>query len=40
MSREQVVNGINASVMYFTAFEGLHTAAEAVGQILRDWPSS
>lgn len=38
MSREHVVNGINASAMYFTAFEGLHTAAQAVRDILQDWP--
>jgi hypothetical protein len=38
MSRQHVINGINASAMYFTAFEGLHTAAKAVRDILNDWP--
>ncbi len=40
MSRQHVINGINASVMYFTAFEGLHTAAQAVQDILKEWPSN
>jgi hypothetical protein len=26
--------------MYFTAFEGLHTAARAVQDILKEWPSN
>ena len=37
ISREPVFNGINASVMYFTAFEGLHAASRASRDILRDW---
>jgi hypothetical protein len=37
ISRQHVINGINASVMYFTGFEGLHTAAGAARQILREW---
>ncbi len=39
MSRQHVINGINASAMYFTSFEGLHTAANAVRDILQDWPA-
>jgi hypothetical protein len=39
ISRQHVINSINASVMYFTGFEGLHTAATAARQILRDWPA-
>lgn len=38
ISRRHVINSINASVMYFTAFEGLHTAAAGVRDLLRDWP--
>jgi hypothetical protein len=38
ISRQHVVNSINASVMYFTGFEGLYPAAAASRQILRDWP--
>ena len=39
MSREHVVNGITGSAMYFTGFEGLHTASQAARAVLRDWPA-
>ncbi len=39
ISRQHVINGIFAAAMYFTAFEGLHTASQAALDILRDWPS-
>jgi hypothetical protein len=39
MSREHVIKGITGSAMYFTSFEGLHTAYRAAGEALRDWPA-
>ncbi|HZV19511.1 MAG TPA: hypothetical protein VFF84_12550 [Sphingobium sp.] len=39
ISRQHVINGIFAATMYFTAFEGLHTASQAARDILRDWPA-
>jgi hypothetical protein len=38
ISRQHVINGIFAAAMYFTAFEGLHNAAQAARDILRNWP--
>jgi hypothetical protein len=40
ISRQHVVNGIFAATMYFTAFEGLHTASRAARDVLRTWPSN
>jgi len=39
ISRQHVINGIFAATMYFTAFEGLHTASQAALDILREWPA-
>ncbi len=38
ISRQHVINGIFAATMYFTGFEGLHNASQAVRDVLRDWP--
>ena len=35
-----IANGIFAAAMYFTAFEGLHTASRAALDVLRTWPSN
>ena len=37
ISREHVVKGITASAVFFTSFEGLHTAHRAVDDILDAW---
>jgi|GEM_PF-6554279 hypothetical protein len=37
MTRELVVKGITGSAMFFTGFEGLYTAYEAVDDLLDNW---
>jgi len=37
VTRELVVQGIACSAMYFTGFEGLYTAHDAVEDLLADW---
>jgi alkylhydroperoxidase/carboxymuconolactone decarboxylase family protein YurZ len=39
ISRQHVINGIFAAVMYYTGFEGLHNASQATRDILVGWPS-
>jgi hypothetical protein len=38
ISRTHAVQGVAASVMYFTSFEGLYTMRDAMADILEDWP--
>ena len=39
ISRRHVVRGLTSSAMYFTSFEGLDTAYDAMADILDDWPA-
>ncbi len=38
ISRTHAIRGLTASAMYFTSFEGLSAAYEAMADILEDWP--
>lgn len=38
ISRAHVIRGLTSSAMYFTSFEGLSAAYEAMADILEDWP--
>jgi hypothetical protein len=40
ISRQHVVRGLTASAMYFTSFEGLNAAYDAMADILADWPEA
>jgi hypothetical protein len=37
IARDHVIQGISSTVMFFTAFEGYHTAFRAVDDILESW---
>ena len=37
ISKTHVISSISASVMFFTAFEGYHTAYQAVDDVLENW---
>jgi len=39
ISRRHVVRGLTSSAMYFTSFEGLDAAYDAMADILDDWPA-
>jgi hypothetical protein len=38
MTRDQLVKCLTSSAFYFSSFEGLSTAFEAIEEILEDWP--
>jgi hypothetical protein len=37
MTPHWIVQGITGTAMYFTGFEGLYTAYEAVDDLLEEW---
>jgi hypothetical protein len=39
ISRQHVIRGLTSSAMYFTSFEGLDAAYDAMADILEDWPA-